>query len=104
MHKLALFLKNKVQPGKRDEVYRLWAKHLQPRVETSAVQEVYFFCYDDNDPDTFYIFELYNDRAAMMQAGQAPWFAAYMQEVAPLLTGQVDFGMATPLWAKGATV
>ena len=27
MNQLALFLKNKTKPGKRDEVYRLWDKH-----------------------------------------------------------------------------
>lgn len=104
MNKLALFLKNKTKPGKRDQVYRLWDKHLRSRVETSQAQEIYFFCFDENDPDTFYIFELYNDREAFRQAGQTSWFAEYMKEVGPLLQGQSDFGMATPIWAKGISL
>lgn len=104
MNKLALFLKNKTQPGKRTEVYRLWEKHLKSRVEASRAQEIYFFCTDDNDADTFYIFELYNDRAAFQQAGQAAWFAEYLKEVGPLLAGQSDFAMTTPQWAKGTSL
>ena len=105
MQKLALFLKNKAKPGKREEVHRLWDKYLRPRVETSAAQELYLFCYADDDPDTFYIFELYNDRQAFMDNGQAGWFADYLREVSPLLQeGMADFGGATPVWAKGVSL
>ena len=105
MQKIALFLKNKAKPGKREDVHRLWDKYLRPRVERSETQELYFFCYDDNDPDTFYIFELYNDRQSLVDNGQAEWFADYMREVGPLLQdGMADFGSTTPVWAKGASL
>lgn len=105
MNKLALFLKNKAKPGKREEVHRIWDKHLRPRVEKSKAQELYLFCHDDNDPDTFYIFELYNDREAFLRNGQTDWFAEYMKEVGPLLQeGKAEFGSATPIWAKGISL
>ena len=100
MEPVALYLKVKVQPGKRDQVRALWEKHPKPRVEASEVQNVYFYSYDDNDENTIYMFEHYSDRSAFEANAQAPWFAEYMGEVAPLLAGQPEVGVSTPVWSK----
>lgn len=100
MEKLALFIKTTCQPGKRDEVRQLWEKHLKPRVVDSTAQEVYFYCYDDQDEDTLYIFELYGDREAFGAAAAAPWFQAYMQEAGPLIAAPPEVGITTPQWTK----
>jgi quinol monooxygenase YgiN len=104
MSKLALFVKTRVQPGKREEVRQLWEKHLKAQAEKNAAQEIYLYCYDDNDPDTLFIFELYHDSQAFHQAGPKPWFADYMKEAAPLLQGRSEVSVATPVWAKGVTL
>jgi quinol monooxygenase YgiN len=104
MAKLAVMVKTRTQPGKRDDVRRLWDAHLRPRVEANAAQEVYFFCEDANDPDVFYLFEIYANPEAMEANGQSPWFADYMAAVGPLLTDQSEVAIATPTWAKGASL
>lgn len=100
MSKVALFIKTKTQPGKREEVKALWEKHLKPGAVANPAQAVHVFCFDA-DPDTLYLFEVYVSQEALYAAGQSPAFAAYLQEAMPLLAGQPEVGMATPLWAKG---
>jgi quinol monooxygenase YgiN len=101
MTKTALFIKHKALPGKRNEVRRIWEKHLQNRIAENAAHEAYFYCYDDNDPDTILVCQLYGDRAGAQEFVRAPWYPAYEAEVAPLLTGESEFRSATPMWIKG---
>lgn len=97
-------VKTKTQPGKRSEVRRLWDAHLRPRVEANPAQEVYVFCEDAQDADTFYLFEIYANAEAMGENAGAEWFAEYMRAVGPLLTDQSEVNNATPVWAKGAAL
>lgn len=105
MSKLAMIVKTKTQVGKRAEVLQLFEKHLAERAKANNSQEIVVWCADDNDADTFYLFEIYSNRQAFQAnaqaAFQAGWFQQYMQEVQPLLTEQPNVVMATPLWAKG---
>lgn len=104
MPKIAVLVKTKTQPGKRDEVRRLWDEHLRPRVGANDAQEVYFFCEDTRDDDTFYLFEVYSNPDAMGENAGSEWFAQYLQAVGPLLAGQGEVGVATPVWAKGVQI
>lgn len=101
MSKIALFIKSKTKPGKRDEVRALWETHLKARAEKNSAQEAYYFCYDNDDPDTFLLFEVYNDPAVLAEAAKAEWFARYMQEVGPLMDGYPVVNQTTPIWIKG---
>jgi quinol monooxygenase YgiN len=101
MSKTALFIKHKALPGKRDEVRRVWEKHLQRRIADGA-HEAYFYCYDDQDPDMICVFQLYGDPSGPKDFVRAPWYPAYEEEVGPLLTGESEFRSATPMWIKGA--
>lgn len=101
MAKLALFIKTKTQPGKRGEVRTLWEQHLKARAEANEAQESYAFCEDDQDPDTFYLFEIYRDREAFQRNATQPWFGEYMAKVGPLLAGPPQMGTATPVWTMG---
>jgi hypothetical protein len=58
MQKTALFIRHQAQPGKRDDVRRVWEKHVKPRVATNPAHEAYFFCYDNGDPDVICVFQL----------------------------------------------
>ncbi len=98
--RLALFVKTRTMPGKRDQVRGLFQKHLAPKAEANPAQEIVIWCDDEHDPDVFHFFEIYNDRKAFEASSQAPWAAEYMKEVMPLLQGQPEVGFATPRWAK----
>jgi quinol monooxygenase YgiN len=102
MSKTALFITHRALPGKRDEVRRTWEQHLQPRIAANAAHEAYFYCYDENDPDTICVFQQYADRASSQTFLAASWYAAYVSEVTPLLAGEPEIRVATPVWAKHA--
>lgn len=101
MAKLALIIKGKALPGKRDEVRRLFEDHLAAHAQANKAQEIVIWAADDNDPDTFHLFEVYNDRNAFQANAGAPWFKEYMAKVSPLIAGRPEFSMATPAWSKG---
>ena len=101
MSQLALFIKTRCLPDKRDDVRALWEKHLQPHSASNTGQKVYAFCYDNNDANVLYLFEIYASQEAFMSASQQPWFGAYMQEAGALIDGQPEVGMASPLFTKG---
>ena len=50
--------KHKALPGKREDVRRVWEKHLRPGIAGNAASEAYFYCYDDNDPDMICVFQM----------------------------------------------
>lgn len=104
MSKLALIIKTTCKPGKRDEVRALWEEYLKPRAEANDAQEVYFTCYDDQNENVMYLFELYGSHDAMGANAGADWFQEYMGKVFPLLDGQPEMSMTTPIWSKGASV
>lgn len=104
MSKIVLIVRTKTQPGKRDEVRKLFEKHLAPRALANDAQEVEVWCDDDKDADTFYLFEIYNNAEALQANSQAVWFWDYLKEAQPLLTGESEVVMATPRWAKGVAL
>jgi len=101
MQKTTLILTVRTKPGKREELRALWDRHLRPRAEENAAQELYLYCHDAEDPDTTHIIEVYGDGDAMRRNAAAPWFAEYMRASAPLLAGGPAMARAEPVWAKG---
>jgi quinol monooxygenase YgiN len=95
-------ISGRAQPGKRDEVRRLFAAHLAPHAIANPSQPIVVWCGDNGDPDAFYLWEVYTDPAAMEANGRAAWFGQYMEAVGPLLAGQPDVMTATPMWVKPA--
>ena len=101
MDRVAMVIKTKAQPGKRDAVRALYEEHLAPRAEANADQPLVVWCDDDQDPDTFVLMELYATRAAFEANASAPWFGEYMAAVGPLLAAPPEMVMGTPRWSKG---
>jgi quinol monooxygenase YgiN len=101
MSKTALLIKHRALVGKRDEVRRLWEKHVQPRVAANPAHEFYFYCYADNEPDTIYVFQQYTDRASAEDFLKGFWYSDYLAEVTPLLAAAPEIRSATPVWVKG---
>ena len=100
MAKLVLIVKTRTQPGKREDVYRLFQKHLASRVQGTDALEVFVWCADEIDADTFYIFEIYRDRTVQQVNAQEPAYLAYLQEAGPLLAHPSEIMTATPVWGK----
>ena len=104
MTKLALIIKSRARPGKRDELYQLYQQHMAPRAVENPSQEVVVWANDTGDGDTFYLFEIYRDQEAFAANAQAPWFAEYMAAAGSLLAAEPEVVMASPAWATGVAL
>jgi quinol monooxygenase YgiN len=96
-----MIIKSTAASGKRDELYQLYLDHLAPRAEANEDQEVVVWCADQQDPNSFVLFEIYGDAEALGANAGAEWFAAYMAEAMPLLAGEPEVVMAEPRWSTG---
>lgn len=101
MSKSATFVRHKAKPGRRDDVRRIWEKYARDYVAGSSGQLTYYYCYDDDDPDTIIAFQLAADHASAQDFVKQPWFADYQRETADLLAGPSEIRTATPQWVKG---
>ena len=102
MTSLALIIKHKTQPGKRDEVRAVWVKHMAPAVSANPGHAAYFYCFDNADPDSISAFQVYESAEASQQFLKTESYAAYLHDVEPLLSGPPQVTTLTPVWAKGA--
>jgi quinol monooxygenase YgiN len=100
MQKTALFIRHQAHPGKRDDVRRVWEKHVKPRVATNPTHEAYFFCYDNSDPDIICVFQLYTDLVSMQDFLKGPWYSDYLNEVGQFVAVPPLITPATLVWAK----
>ena len=104
MPKLALFVKVKSLPGKREEVKNLWEKYIRPHSEHEEALDISFYCYAQEDENTVCLFELFSDPSRTKTVMQSDWFAAYQQELKSLIAGPPEVIMANPVWAKGVDI
>jgi len=98
---LALFVKLRIQPGKREEVKNLWEEHVKPHSESESAVRVSCYCYAAEDENTIWLFELLSSPSALKETMQSEWFATYQNAIGPLLTVPPEITTATPVWIKG---
>ena len=102
MTKIALFVKHKTKPGKRDEVRAVWERHMRPNIVSNPGHEAYFYCFDNNDTDSICAFQQYADLKSSLDFLKTDSYAAYLKEVEPLLLGPPEVISLTPVWIKGS--
>lgn len=100
MTQVALFIKHKTLPGKRDEVRGVWEKHMAPAISANAGHTAYFYCFDNSDPDVICAFQQYANAEAAGEFLKTSSYLAYLQEVAQLLSGPPQITGLTPVWSK----
>ncbi len=100
MKELCLFIKVKTSEGKRDQVLKLWEKHLKERAFENVDQKTYYFCFDDQNPDVICMFEHYSNPESLHKNASKDWFKKYMMEVMPFLDGEPEVNITTPVWIK----
>jgi quinol monooxygenase YgiN len=96
-----LLIRHKTRPGLRDEVRRIWERHLQAEIDSNPGHEAYFYCFDDSDPDGICAFQVYASAEAPQAFLRTPNYAAYLEEVDPLLAGPPEVTPLSPSWIKG---
>ncbi|AKC86341.1 putative quinol monooxygenase [Pseudoxanthomonas suwonensis] len=100
MTSFALIVKHKTQPGRRDDVRRIWEKHMAPAVSANPGHLAYFYCFDNSDPDSISAFQQYASTEASQEFLEKESYAAYLKEVEPLLAGPPEVTALTPVWSK----
>jgi quinol monooxygenase YgiN len=76
-----------VRPEHRDAFLELVQRHAQECLETEPGTVHFWFFQEDGDPNRFYVFEAYVDRAAFDVHRAGPVLARNGPLVRPMLTG-----------------
>lgn len=100
MEPLALLITHRTREGQRDAVRAVWQRHMAPAITANPGHLAYSYCLDQDDPDVIVAFQLYRDADQATAFLGTPAYAAYEQEVAPLLTGTPTVQRLTPVWTK----
>lgn len=102
MSQIALFVKHKTLPGKRNEVRKVWEKHMMPAIAANPEHCAYFYCFDNADTDSICAFQLYTGVGASQEFLKTDSYVAYLKEVEPLLSGPPQVTALTTMWSKSA--
>ena len=102
MTPFALIVKHRTLTGKREEVRKVWEKHMAAAISANPGHTAYFYCFDNNEPDSIYAFQQYLSMEASQEFLQTTSYAAYLLEVEPLLAGPPQVTALTPIWSKPA--
>lgn len=103
MSKIALIAKLTAADGKADELEAALGA-LIAAADSEPDLEVYSAHRADDDPDTFYFFELYADQAALDVHGKAEPMIGAMKALGGLLGSRPEVTKLTPVAAKGLSV
>ena len=103
MSKIALIAKLTAAEGKADELEQALGALIDASDSESGL-EVYSAHRADDDPSTFYFFELYTDQAALDVHGKAEPMLGAMKALGGLLGGRPEVTRLTPVVAKGLSL
>jgi quinol monooxygenase YgiN len=101
MSKVAVWAKIPAQAGKRDEL----AKGLQIALDAASGEPgtTYYILHEDpKDPDVLWMYELYEDQAALDAHQGSDAFKALGAAIGGLLAGRPELTFVTPVAGKGA--
>jgi quinol monooxygenase YgiN len=99
LNEYAVVIRHTTNPGRRDEVQRVWQRHMQPAIAANRDHEVYVYSFGA-DADTIVAFQVYSSAAAANAFLESPAYAAYEAEVADLLEGPPQVELLQPQWIK----
>jgi quinol monooxygenase YgiN len=99
----ALFVRHKAKPGQRDEVQRIWEKHVKPRAAANPGHLAYYFCFDETDTDVVSVFQLYSSKEAMTAFLSGEWYPIYLAEIAEAVAEAPQVMSASLVWQKQFT-
>ena len=102
MSEIALLIRHKTRPGKRDEVVKLWERHLRSSIADNPAHEAYSYCLDNGDEDSILALQQYTNLEESQRFLAHPSYLAYLAEVESLLARPPEVTSLTPLWRKGA--
>lgn len=96
----ALFVRHQTRPGMREQMQRIWEKHVMPRVQANPAHAAYFFCHDDKNPDVVCVFQLYQSAEAMNEFLAGDWYPQYLGDITKVVVAPPQLSTASLVWAK----
>lgn len=100
MTSIALIIKHRTMPGKRDAVRAIWEQHMAPAIANNPGHRAYFYCFDNADPNVICAFQHYESVEASQVFLKTESYATYLEAVVPLLAGPPEVMSLTPVWVK----
>ena len=100
MTQLALIIRHRTLPGRREDVQKVWQTHMEPTIAANPGHLAYYYCFDDADPDAISAFQVYDSAESSQRFLETDSYAAYLREVEPLLSGPPQVTGLTPVWTK----
>lgn len=73
------------KPGKGPDVKEILRTQASNALEKEPGCRYFDICEDPDDPDTFFLYELYDDEAAVKAHGEYEHYAAFRAAIDPLL-------------------
>ncbi|MFP7723623.1 putative quinol monooxygenase [Lysobacter sp. A3-1-A15] len=102
MNSTALFIIHKTKPGKREEVKKVWLRHMAPAIQDNSGHLAYFYTFDSNDPNSICAFQHYESEQAAKDFLSHPNYQAYLVESRELLEQEPRIMSLAPQWVKSA--
>ncbi|MGO4257922.1 putative quinol monooxygenase [Marmoricola sp. RAF53] len=100
MTQLAVTIRHQTLPGRRDDVRKVWEAHMAPAISRNPGHLAYYYCLDNHDADAVLAFQIYDSLESSQAFLLTDAYAAYLQEVGPLLTGPPEVTALTPVFSK----
>jgi quinol monooxygenase YgiN len=100
MTAFALIIKHTTLPGQREQVRKIWEKHMAPAISSNSEHTAYFYCFDNTDHDSICAFQQYSSIQASQEFLKTSAYAAYLDDVGPLLKDSPQVTALTTMWSK----
>lgn len=97
---VGVLIRHKAKPGRRDDLFAVWSKHMAAAISRNPDHLAYFYCYDDSDPDVVCAFQQYASAEAAASFLKARAYQAYVREAEALLAAAPQVGSLSVKWSK----
>ena len=100
MSKVSVIAKLPAAPGKGNELAQAFQDALHNVLAESGTR-YYIVNADSNDPDTLWIYELYENQDGLNAHMSADWFKEFGKQLGGLMGGKPELHILRPLSGKG---
>ena len=101
---LVVMVTARVKPGKRDEFLKVIKEDAESTTTKEEGNFGFYVVQENEDPDKFFLFEIYRDQAALEAHRQTPHFLKYREAVADIYEGDPVRVMGTNIWPSDAVL
>lgn len=100
---LVLMVNVKLKPGRREEFLRIIKEDAESTTKNEPGNFGFYVVQNNEDPDKFFMFEVYKDQAALEAHRATPHFLKYRQATADIYDGDPVRVIGTSIWPDDAT-